>query len=388
VVTLPLTALAVVTGGIGAWATLTAASRGSTTVRAVVQGLRMTGLALLASSVGVVALAAFGPLRTFGVIHHAYLAVTVSLPMVGAAGLASSLWRITTRTAAERAGSSPGPGSKAAAAALVSVLLVPAPFGFYATHVEPRWLRVDHVDVVLEPERAGDDLVTIGVLSDLQTNRVGAHERKAVDALVDAEPDLIVIPGDLFHGTDAEHERELSAMRDLLGRLRARHGVYMVQGDADPVDWTKRFLEGTEVRVLDRDVVDLEVGDRRVRLGGHTLHPSAHDADVVRRELDSTADDGAITVLLAHRPDTVLYLPERSRVDLTIAGHTHGGQVVVPGIGPLITLSDVPRTVARGGLHRVDGNQIYVSPGVGIERGDAPQIRLFNRPAVAILTLR
>ncbi len=74
-------------------------------------------------------------------------------------------------------------------------------------------------------------------------------------------------------------------------------------------------------------------------------------------------------------------------MDLTVAGHTHGGQVVVPGLGPLLTLSDVPRDVARGGLHEVDGNPVYVSPGVGLERGRAPQVRLFNRPAVAVLTL-
>ena len=249
-------------------------------------------------------------------------------------------------------------------------------------------MRVDHVDVAVDPERTGGDPITIGVLADLQTNRVGHHEREAVDRLVAAAPDVIVIPGDLFHGNDSEYARELDAMRDLLGRLKAPHGVYFTQGDADPDVWRERMLEGTDIEVLDRDVVDVEIGDRRLRIGGHTLHPSAHDADVVRSELQATEDDGAITVLVAHRPDTVLYLPPRSRVDLTIAGHTHGGQIVVPGIGPLVTLSEVPRAVARGGLHEVAGNQIYVSPGVGIERGDAPQVRLFNRPAVAILTLR
>ena len=83
---------------------------------------------------------------------------------------------------------------------------------------------------------------------------------------------------------------------------------------------------------------------------------------------------------MSHRPDTVLELPPDSRVDLTVAGHTHGGQIVLPGFGPLVTLSDVPRSVARGGLHTVDGNRIYVSPGVGLQRGQAPQVRLFSPP--------
>ena len=108
----------------------------------------------------------------------------------------------------------------------------------------------------------------------------------------------------------------------------------------------------------------------------------------MRAELLGEPEDGAITVLLSHRPDTVLELPEASRVDLTVAGHTHGGQVVLPLVGPLVHNTAVPRDAARGGLHEVDGNALYIGPGVGLVRGLAPQVRFLSRPAVAILTLR
>jgi predicted MPP superfamily phosphohydrolase len=70
-----------------------------------------------------------------------------------------------------------------------------------------------------------------------------------------------------------------------------------------------------------------------------------------------------------------------------VAGHTHGGQVVLPGFGPLMTMSDVPRAAGRGGLHRIDGNAIYVSTGVGLERAQSPQVRLFSRPSIGVLEL-
>jgi predicted MPP superfamily phosphohydrolase len=129
------------------------------------------------------------------------------------------------------------------------------------------------------------------------------------------------------------------------------------------------------------------VGDRRLVLGGHARDYGTDAAEATRGSLVDASGGDAITVLLAHRPDTVLNLPPSSGVDLTVAGHTHGGQVVVPGFGPLITMSQVPRAVAEGGLHEIDGNRIYVSPGVGMERRQAPQVRLFSPPTIAVLTL-
>jgi predicted MPP superfamily phosphohydrolase len=76
-----------------------------------------------------------------------------------------------------------------------------------------------------------------------------------------------------------------------------------------------------------------------------------------------------------------------TRVDLVLAGQTHGGQVQVPLVGPLTTASGVPREVAAGGLHRLDGTRIYVSRGVGVERGQAPRLRLGAVPEVSLITL-
>ena len=95
-----------------------------------------------------------------------------------------------------------------------------------------------------------------------------------------------------------------------------------------------------------------------------------------------------VRILLSHRPDAVYLLEPRSRVDLVVAGHTHGGQIQLPFHGPLTIASRVPPEVGAGGLHRVDGHPIYVSRGVGVERGQAPRARLGAPPEVAVVTLR
>lgn len=89
--------------------------------------------------------------------------------------------------------------------------------------------------------------------------------------------------------------------------------------------------------------------------------------------------------MISHAPDFIDALPVH--VDLVLAGHTHGGQVVVPLLGPPKTASRLPRLYA-GGLHDYRGTPLHVSRGVGMERGFAPPVRFLCPPEVCIVDLR
>ena len=263
-------------------------------------------------------------------------------------------------------------------------LLVPAPIGVWASHIAPFRLQVDQHRVPVAEGHEGQGTVRIAVLADLQTTGIGDHERAAVRAILDARPDVILVPGDLFQADDAALGTEGPAVRDLLAQLEAPGGVYLVEGDVDSAVEFAALVPPNVTR-LDDQVVEVQVGDRRVRIGGTRLDVTTAAAEQVRRDL--AADDGALTVLVSHRPDTVLQLPPDSGVDLTVSGHTHGGQIALPWFGPPVTLSKVPRAVGAGGLHEVAGNPIYVSTGVGMERGQAPQVRLLVPPSIGVLEL-
>jgi predicted MPP superfamily phosphohydrolase len=323
---------------------------------------------------GAVALAVLVPagLRPFGVLHLVYLVLVVAVPLVGLA--------VGVETLA---------GGRSAGWWLVVVILgAPAGIGWWATHVEPFRLVVETVVVPIDAARRGRDVVRIGVLADLQTNTIGPHEHAAVDRLLAEAPDLILVPGDLFQVSPERFARDADKLRALLGRLSAPHGVYFVRGDAERWDYAERAVYGTGIVMLDDEMVTLTVGDRRIHLGGNRLEYLDPAAVALRQALQGGPDDGAIRILVAHRPDAVLDLAPGSRVDLTVAGHTHGGQVVVPGFGPPLTLTSVPRQAARGGLHAVNGNLLYVSAGVGLERAQAPQLRLFCPPTIGVLVLQ
>ena len=345
-------------------------------------GLRHIAPAACATSLAIAAkllvLRGLG-LSDFGVVHLVYIDLTALFPAVAFVLLARSgstpqRWVTWTLTAPARA---------VAAAALALI-----PVGLYASWIEPFRLQVESRPVAVPARRHGRERVRIGVLSDLQTSRVTAYERNAVARLMAQAPDIIVLPGDVFQGSAADFDATRYDLKDLLECLSAPGGVYLVLGDTDgDGGHLDEILRSSQVRILRNEIIHATVRDRRVTIGGVGLRVESTAAREVIEQLEQTPGDDDLRVIVAHRPDVVFELSAGSRIDLVIAGHTHGGQVVVPGYGPPLTLTRVPRDVAAGGLHRLRGNPIYVSRGVGCERGEAPRIRFLCPPEVSLLIL-
>ncbi|MEC7983710.1 MAG: hypothetical protein VX278_01020, partial [Myxococcota bacterium] len=151
-----------------------------------------------------------------------------------------------------------------------------------------------------------------------------------------------------------------------------------VEGDVEAAlgkDWYALFA-GLPVTILDPssrtswqeiDIVGLSMRDSKKGLWSQPSDPSR------------------FTVILGHNPNFSLKRPE---ADLYLAGHTHGGQVQLPLIGPLITLSDVPRDQAHGRSELENGATMIVSRGIGMERYDAPRLRFLCLPEIVVIDLQ
>lgn len=335
-------------------------------------GWRQLIYAGMLGAIGSIILTAGYVLRTsdaFLGVHFIYLVGTIGVPVTSLILLVRST-RLKQR-------------ARLVNLTLATGLLL-APLGVYGTHIEPFWLRVDEVPLETSDDKAG---IRIGVLSDLQTPRVGDYEIEAIETLLDQEPDLILIPGDFYQFRNESlsdpviRDQFAEAMQILDDNVEH---VYAVSGDTDRVEGLETLTEGTDVVVLDNETATLTIDGVEILIGGITHGRNEQMGPQIINELTS-APSSQLTVLLAHRPDEVFLIPEQDPIDLVVAGHTHGGQIRLPILGPPLTLTDVPREIAAGGLHRFNDQPIYVSTGVGRERRLAPQVRIGVRPSVGII---
>ena len=223
----------------------------------------------------------------------------------------------------------------------------------------------------LPPALAG---LTVGLLTDLHRSQTVAHETivRAVNLVLAERPDLIVLGGDYVTWGD---RRYVTPAAEALASLSAPHGVFAILGNHDDDRDMPAALQSKGFAVL---------RDARTRL---TLRGEAIDLAGIRYWTRKVTDIARVlrgatptTILLAHTPMR-LYEAAALAVPLMLSGHTHGGQIVLPGVGA-IAAREFPIVAGSG---RLENTTAFVSRGVGtvICAGSAEL-----PPEAALLTLQ
>jgi predicted MPP superfamily phosphohydrolase len=275
--------------------------------------------------------------------------------------------------------------SRMGALNLVAALLLIAT-RVYATHVEPNRLLVR--EVVL-PSSKITRPITLLHLSDIQSNGVGAHEERVFARIREIAPDLILYTGDLVQPLPPlQPGEELARLARLFATLHPPGGIFGVFGDVDEGVHGVPPGDLGGLRLLESEGVRIELDGTRFHLFGLSLAESRH-ARHARQAMERWQKDhreNEFSLLLGHAPDFALDIAEQ-RIDLCLAGHTHGGQIRILGLGPIFTLSRVPRDWARG-TRVVGRSRLSVSAGIGAEHaGGLPSIRLGCPPEMTVFRL-
>ena len=270
--------------------------------------------------------------------------------------------------------------------AFAALVLFLAGLVFWGFFIEPGRLvtRQHTIQIANWPQPL--DGLRIAVLSDIHVDDWFITEKKVrtiVERTNQLQPDLIVILGDYMSGDGRGPTRvEPEVFGPMLKDLRAPLGVYSVLGNHD---WwfggmrVRSALEQNGIKVLENETAKLDVRGTSLWLAGF--------ADLWTRSqgIDQTVagvPEGQPVIGLTHNPDIFPRVPQR--VQLLLAGHTHGGQVRLPIIGPVIESSDYGDRWVRG--HVFDYNHhLYVTTGIGTS---ILPVRFGLPPEIVLLTLR
>ncbi|MFN8377791.1 MAG: metallophosphoesterase [Anaerolineae bacterium] len=280
---------------------------------------------------------------------------------------------------------------------LVVALLVPLPIvlavglaavtliAAYSTWIAPFRLAVTRETLALPGLTGTLRLVHIG---DLHVERITARERRLNELLRELQPDVIAFSGDFVNLSYRDDPRAEADVRAVIAQWSAPYGVYAVPGTpvVEPLPRVQSFVRGMPgIRLLLNQWHTAETPVGRLHIAGLI---TTHDLPTDRAALAETAHRGptdGVRILIAHSPDIA---PEAAEAgfDLILCGHTHGGQIVIPGIGPVFSGSAYGRRFIRG-RYAFGQTTLYTTRGLGMEGWGAPRARWFCSPELTIWTL-
>jgi len=244
---------------------------------------------------------------------------------------------------------------------------------------EPFRLTIEHRQIKLRRLPRELDGFRIVQLSDLHHSPFTSREQieRAIDTANSLQPDIVALTGDYV-----SKERAYAApCAELLGALRARHGVYAVLGNHD--HWTDAALI-TDLFRAEGITVLVNQGMRFEKNGAAFWLAGVDDTMVGLEDLPlalAGSSEHEFKLLLAHNP-IILRKAARAGVDLVLSGHTHGGQV---SLRSERNLAGRPRRRLLKGLARQGETQIYVTRGLGTV---VLPVRFGCPPEVSLLELR
>jgi uncharacterized protein len=266
-------------------------------------------------------------------------------------------------------------------------------------------LRVDKITVKIADLPESLEGTKLVQLSDFHYDGMRLSEAMLAEAIAlsnEAEPDLVVLTGDYV----TDDPTPIYKLVQRLKYLESRSGIYAILGNHD-IHYSHSKAEVTDaftsigVDVLWNQIA-YPLGKELALVGLADYWSREFKPAQVINQIDSATP----RIVLSHNPDTAKIL-QQWRVDLQLSGHTHGGHIVLPGIGPVVfhykkLLKKLPKKLRRWvtlllgdfskvvqywewaqGFHQVGNNQLYVNRGLGTYRPG----RLFCPPEVTVITL-
>ena len=229
-------------------------------------------------------------------------------------------------------------------------------------------------------------------ITDFHNVKIGKNNGKVISLVKKAQPDIIVITGDLIDSRITK----LNVSVSLVERLVQIAPCYYVTGNHESREDSvypklETAMKNLGVTVLHDSVSSIGIGDTRLNIIGlddksfymQEEKPTDEEAKMAER-LATLCPTQGFNLLLSHRPES-LDIYSQFNIDLVLSGHAHGGQWRLPFIGAVFAPGQGFFPDMADGLHEQNGTQLYVGKGLG---NSTIPFRFNNRPEVSVITLQ
>ncbi|HZW03146.1 MAG TPA: metallophosphoesterase [Anaerolineaceae bacterium] len=254
-----------------------------------------------------------------------------------------------------------------------------ATYGFW---IEPMRIRLTRETLVSPKLKPGTSFRLLH-LGDLHVERFTRREEQLIALIRETNPDLILFSGDVLNLSYLHDARALADARQVLSQWQASCGAFAVSGSpaVDLEELLPQVYAGLPVRLLRNQRVTVTVDGNTIDLIGiDCSHKPFVDAPILDRLVPQPPEN--FSLLLYHSPD-LSPNAAHAGIDLHLAGHTHGGQVRLPFIGPIYTASLYGRQF-QSGRYALKNLTLYITRGIGLEGGAAPRVRFFCPPEIIL----
>ena len=253
---------------------------------------------------------------------------------------------------------------------LITILLL----AFYAFFIEPNNLEVTNYKIK-DKDLAG---IKIVFASDFH---IKPHQNKQLKNIVEKinaqNPDIVLYGGDFVSGHVQGLTMPIDKIAAELGKVKSKYGIFSCIGNHDvwfDLDAVTNALEKNNIKVLYNQNAKIKINKKEIFIAGLQYKPFN-----MIPMIETLKDTKSPTILLTHSPDEFVDVPQS--VNLTLAGHTHGGQIRLPFFGAILTASEYGQKYVLG-LIEENNKKMIVSKGIGVS---ILAFRFMCRPEIVVV---